>query len=141
MNRIEFIGRLTKDGELRTTTSGTQSYSNTIAVQRRYKNSEGKYDSDFFNFNLWGASEGLIKYLTKGKAILLEGRLQNRTYEKDGKKVYVNDIIAEKITLLPTNEKQDLELPKNTKSKYEDGDVSLSDEDIDKVFSNAELPF
>lgn len=142
MNKVILVGRLTKDGEVRTTDADIKLYSSSIAVNRRFKNVDGTYDADFFNFTLWRVSDEFVKYLKKGKQILIEGRIQNRTYDdKDGNKKYVTDVIAERIELLGGNEhKEDtqsttqteqLDIPMNTTSNYdEDSDIQLSDSDL-----------
>ena len=74
---------------------------NTIAVRRDYKNKNGEYDSDFFNFSVWGVqAEFVEKYAHKGDKIAIVGKLLNNNYERDGQTVYSNDIQVESIELL-----------------------------------------
>ena len=90
MNRVCLIGRLTKDTELRATPNGTYTTSNTIAVNRNFKNANGEYDADFINIVAWrNTAEFLCKYAKKGSLVGCEGRIQTRTYEDtDGKKTF-----------------------------------------------------
>jgi len=109
MNRVFLLGRLTRNPEIATTTSGKKCANFSLAVSRPYKNKDGTYDSDFFNCTAWGRSaEYAEKYLHKGLAVAMEGELrQDKWEDQEGKrreKVYVN--IA-KIHLLPGTRKPD----------------------------------
>lgn len=134
MNKVMLIGRLTKDGELRTTKDDVKLYSNSIAVNRRFKNSKGEYETDFFNFTLWNIGDNFAKYLTKGKLVMLEGRLQTRKFEDENKKTrYLTDVIAEKIELLggtKEDKQEDVEIPTNIKSAYDDTKIKIEDKDL-----------
>lgn len=140
MNRITLTGRLTKDGEVRTTKDDIKLYSNTIAVNRKFKNVDGKYDADFFNFTLWNVTDNFAQYLTKGKLILLEGRIQNRTYENEKQeKRHITEVIAEHIELLSSEKKeekeentqQEVEVPSNYKTEYDnENSVHVDDDDL-----------
>lgn len=89
MNRTEFIGRLCKDNEVSSSTSGTTFLRNSIAVNRKFKR-EGEPDADFFSFTMFGkAAETFGKYTHKGSKVFLAGRMQNNNYtNKDGQKIY-----------------------------------------------------
>ncbi len=141
MNLVVLSGRLTKDGELRTNEGGTSFYHNSIAVQRSYKNIDGTYDADFFNFTLINPGENLVKYLTKGKSVLIRGEIKNRSYDaQDGTKKYATEIMVMRIELIggskqdnKENEPQEeVEVPQNTKSDYdnENTSVQLNDNDL-----------
>ena len=74
---------------------------NTIAVRRDYKNKNGEYDSDFFNFTVWGnQAEYLQNFAHKGDRIAICGKLLNNNYEKDGQTIYSNDIQVENIEII-----------------------------------------
>lgn len=96
MNKIILTGRLTKDVEVRYTTSQKTVAVFGLAVNREFKNERGEYDADFFNIVLWGKPAELAgNTLRKGNKILVEGRVQNRSYDaKDGTKKYITEIIA-----------------------------------------------
>ena len=97
MNKVELIGRLTKDPEVRyTQVNNTMVVIYSLAVNRRYKQ-EGQPEADFFNIIAWGkVGEFASKYFKKGQQVGVVGRLQTRHYEdKDGKVVYVTEVIAE----------------------------------------------
>lgn len=97
MNTLILTGRLTKDPETRQAGNSTLSKLS-IAVDRRYK-TEGQPDADFFNVSVWGKqAENCGKYLVKGQAVAVHGRIQNRTYiDKEGVKRYATDIIADDV--------------------------------------------
>lgn len=96
INQVTLVGRLTRDPELRTTSEGTPVTHITLAVNRSYRNSNGEVDVDFVQCTLWrGSAENICRYCRKGSVIAITGRLQSRHYEKDGKRVYVTEVVAE----------------------------------------------
>lgn len=98
MNKVIMMGRLTKDPDSRTTGSGTSVCSFSIAVDRRYRDADGNRQADFFNVVAWRQLADVCgKYLAKGRQVMVEGNLQNRSYEKDGTKHYITEIVAENI--------------------------------------------
>lgn len=141
MNKAILKGNVCKDIELKTTTSGVEIVSFTIAVNRNFKNKEGNYDSDFINIIAYKQTATFIsKYFHKGSKILLEGRIQTRNYDdKDGKKIYVTEVIAENVELIDKKEVEntndDVAVPTNYKSNYEGGN------DTSIVLSDQDLPF
>lgn len=96
MNKWMGIGRLVADPEIRQTTSGSMIASYRIAVDRQFK-SEGQPEADFLPCVVFGKGAEFVKnYLRKGTKMAVEGRIQTRSYDdKDGKKVYVTEIIVE----------------------------------------------
>lgn len=109
------MGRLTKDPEQRVTQSEKQVSMFTLAVNRKFE----KDKADFINVVAWNKlSEFTQKYLTKGRQIVVSGRLQVRDYEKDGHKVYVSEVIAEGIHFADSKPKEEVNVT------YEDDDRS-----------------
>lgn len=102
MNKAILIGRLTKDPELRTTPTGRNVCQFSVAVSRNFTNANGEREADFINCVVWDKqAENLVKYQNKGNQIAVEGRIQTRNYDdKDGKKVYVTEILASNISFL-----------------------------------------
>lgn len=102
MNKAILIGRLTRDPELRTTPTGRNVCQFSVAVNRTYTNANGEREADFINCVVWDKqAENLSKYQKKGNQIAVEGRIQTRNYDdKDGKKVYVTEILATNISFL-----------------------------------------
>ena len=99
MNKVQLVGRLTRDPEIRYSQgeNATATARFSVAVNRRFKNSEGNYDADFINCVAFGKSaEFMEKYFKKGMAIGLTGRIQTGSYtNKDGQKVYTTDVVVE----------------------------------------------
>ena len=102
MNKVTLLGRLTKDPELRYTSSGIATASFTIAVNRNYKNAEGGYDADFIPVIVWrGLAEMLCKHLKKGARVAVSGRIQTRSYDgNDGQKRYVTEVVADDASII-----------------------------------------
>ena len=102
MNKALLIGRLTKDPELRATSTGRNVCQFSIAVNRNFTNANGEREADFINCVVWDKqAENLAKYQHKGNQIAVEGRIQTRNYDdKDGKRVYVTEILATNISFL-----------------------------------------
>lgn len=131
MNKIIVSGRLTKDGEIRSTESGKQVYSGSVAVNRKFKNKDGEYETDFFNFTYWNINDKFSQYLKKGKQVVIEGNLQNRNYEdKDGNKKHITEIIAERIELTGESKKETSEQQMNIKTEYQENQIVLEDSDL-----------
>ena len=86
MIKILFIGRLTRDVDMKTTPNGVQVASFTVAVDRKQKNKDGEKVSEFYNCVAWRQlAEVCSKFLSKGKKVYIEGELQPRLYTaKDG---------------------------------------------------------
>jgi len=103
VNKVILIGNLGRDAETKFTPSGVAATRFSVATSRRWKDKESeewKEDTNWTNVLLWRA-ENLANYLLKGKQVYVEGRLQTRSYDdKDGKKVYATEVIAEEVVLL-----------------------------------------
>ena len=98
MNSVQLIGRLTRDPEIRYTDGGASIARFGLAVDRRFKQENGA-DADFINIVAFGKTADFIeKYFHKGMKIALNGRIQTGSYtDKDGKKVYTADVVAENV--------------------------------------------
>ena len=96
MNKIILMGRLVRDPEVRYTQTGKVVCQFTIAVDRPFSNQEGQREADFIPIIVWGKQAELCgNSLTKGQRVLVEGRLQIRSYDaKDGSKRWVTEVIA-----------------------------------------------
>ncbi|MEG2348106.1 MAG: single-stranded DNA-binding protein [Clostridia bacterium] len=98
MNKFQFMGRLTKDPETRMTpNTNTQVTNFSIAVNRRFADQSGERKADFFNLTAFGKlAEFCSKYYRKGQQVLVEGRIQNRSWDdQSGQKRYATDYIIE----------------------------------------------
>lgn len=99
LNHISIMGRLTKDVELRRTGSGIAVASFTVAVDRDFKNGNGEKETDFFDCTAWrGTAEFVERNFSKGKMIIVVGRLQNRRWtDKDGNNRKTDEIVADNV--------------------------------------------
>lgn len=139
MNKVILSGNLCKDIEIRYTQNNKPVIQNTIAVKNDFKSANGEYESQFINIVVWNnQAEYLSKYAAKGSKVLVEGRIINRSYDKqDGTKAYITEVIVEKLELLnsvkkeETSPQSDVDVPQNYKSSYQDSDeIKLSDADL-----------
>ena len=103
MNKAILIGRLTRDPELRYTSSNRAVCQFSIAIDRPFTNqSTGQREADFINVVVWDkTAENVGKYMSKGRLIAVEGRIQTRNYDNnEGKKVYVTEVVASNVQFL-----------------------------------------
>ena len=103
INRVELLGHLGQDINVRFTPNGTQVGQFSIATSRRWKDkntNEWKEETDWHNCVLWRC-ENVQNFLTKGKQVYVSGRLQTRNYEdKEGIKRYVTEVVVDDLILL-----------------------------------------
>jgi len=142
MNKSILIGRIVRDPEMRTTQSGLNNTTFTLAVNRTFTNQDGEKEADFISCVAWRKqAENIAKYCSKGSLIAVEGRIQTRSYDaQDGTKRYVTEVIVENCTFLSTNNKKETEptdseivqAVMNDKDPFKEfGDeVELSDDDL-----------
>ena len=104
LNKVMLIGHLAADPELRQTKKGTPVANFSLATNRDWQtdSDEAKKATDFHRIVAWRKlAEIVSKYLTKGMAIYVEGRLTNRSYEdKDGNKKYITEIVCSELNML-----------------------------------------
>lgn len=95
MNHFVGIGRLTRDPNVKYTQSGKAYASFTLAIDRR-RSTDGNQQADFISCVAWEkTAEVISQYVSKGQKIAVEGRIQTRSYDKDGRKVYVTEVIVQ----------------------------------------------
>ena len=104
INKVVLVGRLTKDVEIRKTQSGLSVAQFTVAVNRRCSDNK-EQTADFINCVAWRQSADYLgSYSHKGSQVGIEGRIQTRNYDdKDGKRVYVTEVVCESVSLLGSN--------------------------------------
>lgn len=97
INKVILQGRLTKDAEIKSTANQNAVATFTIASERSFKNSEGKYDADFINCVAWKNTATFIaQHFSKGDQIVIVGRLQTRSYDdSQGQKRFVTEVIVD----------------------------------------------
>lgn len=104
MNKAILLGRLTKDPEFQTTTSGVAVCNFTLAISRKYANASGERDTDFINIVSWrNTAENCHKFLKKGSQVSVIGSIQTRSYEaQDGTRRNVTEVVAEEVEFVGT---------------------------------------
>ena len=146
MNKVILIGRLARDPELRTTSSGIASLNFSLAVARNFTNQNGEREADFINCVAWRKqAENMAKYCQKGSQVAVEGRITTRSYDaQDGTKRYVTEVVCDNVTFLGSkgssnnmnfnddNGSKDLEVTDIPSDPYQDfgEEIALSDDDL-----------
>ncbi len=102
LNRIQLIGRLTRDPELRYVSNGHPMAQFTVAVDRDFKNAAGDRETDFVNCVTWRKlAEQVGQFCAKGRLVAVEGRLQTRSYEaQDGSRRKVTEVVGDRVWFL-----------------------------------------
>ncbi|MFC5449145.1 single-stranded DNA-binding protein [Paenibacillus aestuarii] len=101
INSTTLLGRLTADPELRYTPAGVAVCTFALAVDRKFTNAQGERETDFFDIVVWRQlAESCANYLKKGQQAALEGYLQTRYYERDGRRVKVVEVVADNVQFL-----------------------------------------
>lgn len=113
LNSVNIMGNLTRDPEMKYTPSGKAVCSLSIANNRVYtKNNEKVTEVSYFDVEVWGlAAENCSKYLTKGNGIIVEGRLRQDRWEKDGKTQSRVRITANAVHFLPKKQNDNTQVP------------------------------
>lgn len=104
LNKVLLYGNLTRDPELRALPSGMNVVNFSIATNRTYTGKDGKKQeqADFHNIVVFGRQADIVnQYLKKGRGVFIEGRIQTRSWEKDGQKQYRTEIVAERVQFGP----------------------------------------
>lgn len=108
LNQIILVGRLTRDIRINKSDKGKKVATISLAIPRSFKNMEGTYDTDFIDCIAFeNIAENTATYCGKGDVVGVKGRVQSRVVEKDGKKEYLVDIVAEKVTFLTGRKEED----------------------------------
>jgi len=136
INNVTLVGRLTKDPDLRYTSSGKAVASFTLAVNRRFTNQAGQREADYIQCVIWGKSaETLANYAKKGSLIGIVGRLQSRSYEnKEQQRVYVTEVVVETFQFLESKtaneQRQNNQQNDNSDPNFEGAAIDISDDDL-----------
>lgn len=134
MNSLNIVGRLVNDPESRQTKSGATQSKFRVAVNRDFKNSEGQYDADFFNVVAWrGTADFCNRYLSKGRLVEINGRVQTGNYEKDGVKHYTFDVMVN--TIKPLDRAQDAQATQSAAPQ------TMAQQGFEEVDEPVDLPF
>jgi single-strand DNA-binding protein len=102
INRVVLIGRLTRDPELRTTSTGKNVVEFSIAVNKKIKPQDGQPDADFFRIKAWGQTADYVSnYITKGRLVGVDGRLETRKWtDQNGANRETVEIVADNVNAL-----------------------------------------
>lgn len=104
LNKVMIIGNLGADPEMSYTANGTARTRMSVAVNRNYTTQEGerREETEWFNVVAWGKlGENVAQYLTKGRRVYVEGRLQTRQYDdKEGQRRYFTEVVAQNVQFL-----------------------------------------
>lgn len=145
VNRATLIGNLGSDPEIRHTTSGKAVASFSLATSERFKDKttgENKSLTEWHNIVLWGSlAEIAGKYLKKGSKVYIEGKIKTRSWEKDGTKRYITEIVADNMTML--GEKPQAAAHVVEASGYSANSQSLTNRDVKGPAGDStdDLPF
>lgn len=116
INNAVLVGRLTTDPNLRYTGNGTAVAGFTLAVNRNFTKKDGEQDADFINCVIWRKpAETLANYAKKGSLIGVVGRIQTRSYENDGQRVYVTEVVVDNFQFLESRSKQEVQQSNQTR--------------------------
>ena len=141
LNKIILMGRLAREPELKRTTSGTAVTSFSLAVDRDFKSQSGEKETDWIDCVAWrGTAETVCKYFTKGRMMIVVGRLQIRDWtDKDGGKRRSAEVIAENVYFADSKRSESNE---NQKENFNALSGRLSDDFVAALNDDtSELPF
>lgn len=138
MNNIQIIGTITKDIELKETSSQVKYTRFSIAVNRKFANQNGEYETDFFNVVAWRkTAEFISNYFGKGKRIAISGNLQTSKYtDKDGNERTSTEIVANEVFFIDKKESEKTNEEPKVEESNDDvfanfGDsIEINDDDI-----------
>ncbi len=124
INNCVLVGRLTRDPELKYTTSNIAVATFSLAVNRNFKDANGERETDFINCVIWRQqAENLANWAKKGALIGITGRIQTRSYEnQQGQRVYVTEVVAENFQMLESRNSQGNQ--QNQGSSFQNGNSS-----------------
>ena len=140
LNKIILMGRLARDPELKRTTSGTEVTSFSLAVDRDFKSQSGEKETDWIDCVAWrGTAETVCKYFTKGRMMIVVGRLQIRDWtDKDGGKRRSAEVNAENVYFADSKRS---EYNDSQKENFNALSGRLSDDFVPISEEDGEIPF
>lgn len=132
VNKVILVGNLGADPELKYTQQQKALCNLRVATQETWKDKSGakQEKTEWHRVTVWGdQAENCEKYLAKGRSVYVEGRLQTRSFDKDGHKHYATDIVADKVVFLGGGKGEEKQEPKSTAKHYESD--PYGDDDVD----------
>jgi len=144
-NQVVLMGNLTRDPELRSTPSGQNVCSFSLALNRSWKGADGSQQeaTDYVDVTAWGPmGENVAKFVTKGRPVLVSGRLQSRAWEQDGQKRSKVEVVATDVTFLGGRGDNDGPAPAAASASKPAASKDVVIEDIsDEPIDLSEIPF
>ncbi|MBM0777143.1 single-stranded DNA-binding protein [Staphylococcus epidermidis] len=142
LNRVVLVGRLTKDPEFRTTPSGVEVATFTLAVNRTFTNAQGEREADFINVVVFRKqAKNVNDYLSKGSLAGVDGRVQSRNYENnEGRRVFVTEVVADSVQFLDSKgSNQQNNQPQQQRGQATAGNNPFANNNVDDDIED--LPF
>ena len=141
LNVVVLQGRLAADPEQRTTQNGTAVTSFSLAVQRNVKGSDGEYGTDWIDCVAWkGTAEFICKYFQKGQLMAVNGALQTRSYEKDGSKRKVTQVVVQNADFCESRKAQDIQHREPTARSALPDTQPLSQDEMEEILGADDFP-
>lgn len=151
INNVVLVGRLTKDVEVKKTQSGLSVASFTVACDRRLSQEQrnnNEQSADFISCVAWrGSADFLGNYAHKGDTVGVEGRIQTRTYDRDGQKVYVTEIVANSVSILHSTQPRQAQAQTQPQQQVQNAAATQASDPIEDYLNgysdinSDELPF
>lgn len=140
INRVVLVGRITKDVDLKQTSSNIYVTQFTLAVNRAFTNESGERQADFIQCVAWrNQAENMHKFVKKGNLLGIEGRISTRSYEdNDGRTVYVTEVVCDSVQFLESKNSQSQDNPEP--SPYDHMKSDKTDANVNTV-KDDDLPF
>lgn len=151
INNVVLVGRLTKDVEVKKTQSGLSVASFTVACDRRLSQEQrnnNEQSADFISCVAWrGSADFLGQYSHKGDTVGIEGRIQTRSYDRDGQRVYVTEIVANSVSILHSTQPRQAQAQTQPQQQTQNTAVTQANDPIEDYLNgysdinSDELPF
>lgn len=139
INHVVLVGRTTKDMELKQSSGGSAYVQFILAVNRNFKDGNGEQQSDFITCIAWNkTAQTLARYVSKGALIGVEGRLQVRSYEKDGGRQWVSEVVINRFAFLESKRSA---TPEQGRTSGNQQDISSWNPSHSSYTSNYQSPF
>ena len=143
INNVVLVGRLTKDVEVKKTQSGLSVASFTVACDRRLSQEQrnnNEQSADFISCVAWrGSADFLGNYAHKGDTVGVEGRIQTRTYDRDGQKVYVTEIVANSVSILHSTQPRQAQAQTQPQQQTQNTAVTQANDPMEDYLNGYEL--
>jgi single-strand DNA-binding protein len=149
-NQVILMGNLTRDPELKAIPSGQSVVSFSLALNRSYKDQSGEWKeaTDFIDVTAWGPlAERVAQYCQKGKQVLVNGRIQSRSWEQDGQKRTKVEVLAQDVTFLGGKEASGSGSSQQDDGNYDQSSSASRSKDVviedisDEPIDLSEIPF